>query len=364
MSQQHTIWHLNHFPPMDIENVTILKKVANARAALAELKGIAKTIPNETILIDTLVLQEAKDSSEIESIITTQDELYRAQLELEFVETLATKEVVNYKVALIKGFYLLKQHGLLTNNTILTIQAHLENNNAGFRTQAGTMLKNDRTGEIIYQPPQHYAEIQTHMQTLEHFINVDESSNLDPLIKMALIHHQFESIHPFYDGNGRTGRIINILYLVQKGLLDTPILYLSRYINQNKQQYYQFLQQVRDQGDWQSWLMFMLDAIETTAIYTLYLIQQIAQLMQHFKVTMRDKASKIYSQDLLNSLFKQPYTKVEYIMQAMSISRPTAQSYLDQLIQLGLLNKVKIGRSNYYINESLIQLLTQEHRLQ
>ena len=248
-------YSIQKFPPQsDLETLPILKKLTQARSALAELKGICQSIPNQGILINSLSLQEAKDSSEIENIITTHDELFHSLLP-DYAMNAATKEVQNYAQALHCGFELVVKHQTLTNNHILQIQAELEKNRAGFRKQTGTMLKNDRTGEVVYTPPQHPDEIIALMSDLERFIN-QENPQYDPLINMALIHHQFESIHPFYDGNGRTGRIINVLYLVLTGLLDIPVLYLSRYLVQNKDEYYRLLQYVRDTGEWENWILY------------------------------------------------------------------------------------------------------------
>ena len=291
------------FQIKNIETTAVLKAVAKAHRALGELKGVASNIPNQYILIGTLSLQEAKESSAIENIITTHDDLYRSDYDSKTFVSHSAKEVHNYAQALNSGFGIVKKMELLTNNTLIEIQSILEENDAGFRTQAGTMLKNEQTDEVIYMPPQDRDEIVRLMTDLEKFINEDDSCDHDDLIKMALIHHQFESIHPFYDGNGRTGRILNILYLVKQGLLDTPILYLSRYINQNKQHYYRLLQAVRDDKDWESWLLFILKAVENTAKQTTLLISQIKSLMQEYKVTMRDKLPKIYTHELLNSLF-------------------------------------------------------------
>ncbi len=233
----------------------------------------------------------------------------------------------------------------------------LEENDAGFRSQAGTKLKNDQTGEVIYTPPQDKDEIIRLMSDLERFINEDEQTNYDDLVKMALIHHQFETIHPFYDGNGRTGRIINILYLVKQGLLDTPILYLSRYINQNKQEYYSLLQKVRDEKDWESWLIFMLKAVETTAKQTTLLISEIKSLMQNYKTKMKEKLPKIYSHELLNNLFKHPYTKIEFVVKDTGKSRQTVSKYLDELVEINLLSKHKVAKDNLYLNDDLYSLL-------
>lgn len=341
----------------DLETKAVLKAAAKAHQALGEVKGVAANIPNQYILIGTLSLQEAKESSAIENIITTHDDLYRSDYESKSFVSHSAKEVHNYAQALNRGYGIVKEMGLITNNTLLTIQQILEENDAGFRTQAGTQLKNDQTGEVIYTPPQDRDEIIRLMSDLERFINEDESSSYDDLVKMALIHHQFESIHPFYDGNGRTGRILNILYLVKQGLLDTPILYLSRYINQNKQQYYSLLQKVRDEKDWESWILFILKAVESTAKQTTLLISEIRALMQSYKVEMKDKLPKVYSHELLNNLFKHPYTKIDFVVSDTGKSRQTASKYLDELVQIKLLSKHKIAKDNLYLNDNLYRLL-------
>ena len=352
-------WQLPILPlTVEVETKTVLKQAAIAHRYLAELKGIAGTIPNEQILINTLTLQEACDSSAIENIITTHDELFRAGLQPDLILNTATKEVQNYANALRTGFELVRHHKILTLNHIKQIQAELEGNNAGFRKQLGTTLKNAATGEVIYTPPQHPEDIERLMSNLEHYLNDDELSDVDPLIKMAIIHHQFESIHPFYDGNGRTGRIINVLYLVCKDLLQLPILYLSRYIIEHKQDYYRFLQQVREFGNWENWLLFMLNGVIETAQRTIQLISEIKELMQKYKHRIRSELPKIYSQDLLNNLFKHPYTKIEFVMTDLGVSRITATGYLEDLVALNLLEKHKMGRSNYYLNRPLYQLFT------
>jgi len=348
--------------PQEIETTAVLKKLARAHQALAELKGIAVSIPNEGILISTLSLQEAKDSSAIENIITTHDDLYRSDSAARLFVSAAAKEVHNYASALYYGFQQVKAHGLLTNNDVLHIQAIIEENSAGFRKLPGTALKNDLTGETVYTPPQHADEIIALMTNLERFINDDDLCDWDPLTKMAVIHHQFESIHPFYDGNGRTGRIINMLYLVKQGLLKIPVLYLSRYINQNKSDYYCLLQIIRDTDDWESWLMFMLDGVEQTAKQTVTLIEGIKTAMQTFKQKMRSELPKIYSQDLLNNIFRHPYTRIDFVMTELNVSRITATRYLDELTGIGLLDKRKIGRVNYYINVILYDLLSNVYK--
>ncbi len=340
----------------DIETKKVLKKLASAHRALAELKGIVSTIPNENILINTLGLQEAKDSSAIENIITTHDDIYKADLNLQGFNSLNTKEVQNYISALKKGFALISKKKILTNNDIIEIQSELEKNRAGFRKLPGTALKNTTTGETVYTPPQEYSEILDLMTNLEQFINDDTISDFDHLVKMAIIHYQFESIHPFYDGNGRSGRIINVLYLVMKDLLNLPILYLSRYIILNKGNYYKLLQEIRETDDWENWLLFMLDGIEQISKETIELIGKIRDLIFEYKNILRDNY-KFYSQDLLNNLFKHPYTKIEFIERELGVSRITAAKYLNELAKDGLLRKEKLGTGNYYINERLMDLL-------
>lgn len=351
-------WELKELPlSFDLETKQILKRLPAAHAALAELKGIASTIPNQQILINTLGLQEAKDSSAIENIITTHDDLYKSELNLTSIGSLEGKEVQNYIAALKKGFELVSQTGLLTNRTILQIQEVLENNNAGFRKLPGTALKNAATGEIIYTPPQEFNDIIRLMTNLEKFINDAELSNYDPLLKMAIIHFQFESIHPFYDGNGRTGRIINILYLILEKLQTMPVLYLSNYIIKNKTDYYRLLQEVREKNAWEEWVLFMINGIEITSRETIDLILKIRELMMTYKNKLRDNY-KFYSQDLLNNLFKHPYTKIEFIVNDLNVTRLTASNYLNKLADDGLLKKEKLGTGNYYINEPLFELLS------
>ena len=347
--------------PYDLETKEVLKELANANRKLAELKGVAQTIPNEDILISSLTLQEAKDSSEVENIVTTQDELYKAGLQIKTqIANAATKEVLRYRESISSGFNLVRKNKLLTLNIIKNIQEKLVDNSVGFRSTPGTFLQNDRK-EIVYTPPQDKTEIENSMKNLEEFINDESMSNLDPLIKMAIIHHQFESIHPFYDGNGRTGRIINILYLVITGLIDLPILYLSRYITHNKSEYYRRIQAIRDRNtdnskEWEAWIIFMLRGVEKTSSDTISLIHGISQLMDQDKQILRPIFKQSYKHELLNNLFFHPYTKIEYIEKDMMVQRKTATKYLDMIVETGILKKMKIGRENYYINTALAEL--------
>ncbi len=343
-----------------LETRAVLKRAAEAHRYLAELKGVAASIPNEAILINTLSLQEAKDSSEIENIVTTHDALYKANLFTEAVTDPAAKEVQDYAIALTQSFQTVRRHRLIRLDDILQVQQQLEHNRAGLRRLPGTELKNARTGEVVYVPPQDAREIEDLMNNLIEYINDDSLCDADPLVKMAVIHHQFESIHPFYDGNGRTGRIINILYLVAQELLNLPVLYLSRYIIRNKAGYYQHLQQVRETGDWEPWLLYMLDGVIDTAQSTIRLIGQIKHLMQEYKQRMRQQLPKLYRQELLNNLFNHPYTRIEFVMDDLGVSRITATKYLEQLTAAGFLHKEKIGRTNYFINQPLCTLLIEQ----
>lgn len=349
--------------PYDLESKEILRMVSRANRRLAELKGVAQTIPNENILISTLTLQEAKDSSEVENIITTQDDLYKADLDIrERITKAAEKEVMNYREALQVGYNEVRANHILTLSTIKNIQAQLEHNTAGFRSVPGTVLKRN-DGFVVYTPPQDNLAIATYMDNLEQFINDADFCELDPLIKMAIIHHQFESIHPFYDGNGRTGRIVLILYLVATELLDLPILYLSRYITHNKAEYYRLLQAIRDknnnnQQEWTDWILFILRGVEQTAIETIEMVKGISNLMNDYKKILRPIFGKQYKHELLNNLFFHPYTKIEFVERDMQVQRKTAAKYLNMIVGTGLLEKVKLGKSNYYVNTRLVDLFT------
>jgi cell filamentation protein, protein adenylyltransferase len=345
--------------PVDfkVETIPVLKKLAEAHRYLAELKGVSETIPNQAILINTLSLQEAKDSSEIENIVTTHDELYKANILLNQTSS-AAKEVRNYASALIVGYNHIKQTGLLTVNSIINIQQILEQNNAGIRKLPGTELKNDITGHTVYVPPQEYQAIKKLMKNLEIVINDDNyMGDMDYLTKMAVIHLQFESIHPFYDGNGRTGRIINVLYLVQKELLNIPVLYLSRYIIHHKSDYYRLLQKVRTEESWEEWILYMLQAVVETSKETAVTVKLIKKVLLEYKHKIRSKYN-FYSQDLINNLFIHPYTKIEALQSNLNISRNTAAKYLNALTEGGFLTKHKLGRSNYYVNNALWSILT------
>ena len=348
---------LEKLDPERFDTARILKRLAAASRQLAELKGVAASIPNQGILISALGLQEAKDSSAVENIVTTHDELFRDSLFPDEPGSGAAKEVLRYSQALFAGYKAVKPKGLLTNNHIIDIQRELERNNAGFRKVPGTALR-DQDGNVVYTPPPPEMVVPL-MSELERFVNRDELFPADPLIKMALIHHRFETIHPFYDGNGRTGRIINVLYLVKQELLDIPVLYMSRYIVRTKGEYYRLLQDVREHDSWEDWVLYMLTAVEQTARDSIASVIAIREAMLDMKRRIRAHF-KFYSQDLLNNLFAHPYTKIAFVERDLDVSRLTATKYLDALAREGFLIKQKVGRSNYYINASLYEILTGE----
>ena len=351
MQQTHQIKKL----PLkeNLETETVLRETILAERALAELKGIVNTIPNTSILLTTLGLQEASDSSEIENIVIANDDLFREQSRKEPTNS-AAKEVRGHAEAMLHGYNIVREHKLLSVNHICEIQEIVIKNNAGFRTQMGTVLKNS-AGATIYTPPQDKDEIKDLMGNLAEYVNAQ--NDLNPLVKMAMIHHQFESIHPFYDGNGRVGRIINILYLVLHNLLDIPALYLSRYIVRNKADYYKLLQTTREAGDWEPWLLYMLKGIKETAIFTTQKVKAIDMLMKDYKKDLRGKHPKLYSQDLINHLFSYPYTKIEFVAEELSCHRHTARDRLGKLQASGLLTMTEHKRQLYFINEKLLDCL-------
>lgn len=344
---------------LDLETKPVLKATLKAYKALSDLRREAARVPNQGILVDTLSLQEAKASSEIESYVTTQDEVFRIGPSESKTLGPNQKEVARYRDALWVGHQnLIDSDGLITNNSLVAMFQTLKKNTGAFRSTPGTKLANEFTQDVVYVPPQSNAQITTLMTNLEAFVNNDEMCDWDPLVKMAVIHHQFESIHPFSDGNGRIGRILNVLYLVQQGLLDIPILYLSRYITQTKEEYYHLLQSVRDVGNWEDWLLYMIEGVAATAAETTLLLRGINSLLIQFKQIIREHHPKIYSHELLNTMFRHPYTKIEYVTSETGVSRQTAARHLDELAEAGLVEKIKRGRENYYVNIRLVELFS------
>ncbi len=342
-------------PKKEVESKAILKKAISANKALANLKGSGKNIPNQSVLINAISLQEAKLSSEIENIVTTNDLLYRAfSSELKNIDV-NTKEVLHYQEALWQGYIDMKQTSLLTTNSFITIVNKIKENDGGIRNIPGTRIEN-KNYQIIYTPPEGVELIRDKLQNLEEFINTD-GDDIDHLIKMAIIHYQFEAIHPFPDGNGRTGRIINILYLIQKGVLDIPILYLSKYIIEHKSDYYKLLRCVTEEGDWESWILFMLDAIEKMAFFTQKKIDDIYELMQSTAKDIRKTIPKIYSKDLVEVLYGLPYCKIKFLEEAGLGTRKTVSNYLTQLEKNKVLESVKLGKEKIYINKAFYEIL-------
>lgn len=348
---------LKPLPPeqKSIETIKILRQVNKSSIALAELKGLAHTLPNPQILLNAVILKEARASSEIENVITTQDKLYQALSAKGINVDAATKEVLRYREAIILGTELIGKKGFLNTNMIVQIQKVLEENNAGLRKLPGTSLKNAATGAVIYTPPDDKETILYLMKNLEDYLNLQD--DLSPLIKLAVQHYQFESIHPFYDGNGRTGRIINVLYLILHKLLSAPILYLSDYIINNKGDYYRLLQKVRVTDQWEEWVLFILQAVEVTARQAIVQINDINKLFIQSINIIKTKAPNLYNKEILELLFEQPYCKIELLVERLGISRVTAAKYLKGWEKIGLLQSKKVWKETLYINTPLFELL-------
>ncbi len=343
-------------PPEDqVETPAILKKCISARVALAELKQAAELIPNAAVLVNTLPLLEARASSEIENIITTADKL------LEYVDAAedkadpATKEALRYRRALFESSKAVQKKSL-TAATAIDVCRTIKDERLDIRTNSGTNLKNNKTGEIIYTPPEGQKLLSEKLKNWEEFLH--ENTELDPLVRMAIQHYQFEAIHPFTDGNGRTGRIVNIIYLVEQELLDSPILYLSRHIIQHKGDYYRLLLEVTTEGAWSPWILFMLNSVEETCLWTTDKIRAIRELMQHTSQYVRKRLPKIYSWELVELLFRQPYCRIGNVVEAGIAKRQTASVYLKELCDIGVLQERKSGRETLFVHPKYIELLT------
>jgi len=344
-------------PKVDVETKPVLKQAIAANRALAELKGLGGTIPNQALLVNSLILQEAKASSEIENVITTNDALFRAFTAKTSLVDPATKEVLRYREALWEGYNALKERPILSTNLFVTIVQRIRENQAGIRNTPGTTIANSATGEVIYTPPEGETIIRDKLKNLEDFIHAGDE--MDPLIKLALIHYQFEAIHPFSDGNGRTGRIINILFLILHGLLDLPVLYLSKAIIERKNDYYRLLRQVMQKNQWEPWILYMLASIEETAIFTRERILAIRNLMlETMEKARRELPRRVYSKELIELLFQQPYCKISFLVDAGIASRNIASSYLGELVKINILKKETIGRETLYLNHKLYELLS------
>jgi len=351
----------NSLPPLppkaDIESKPILKKCISARAALAELKQAGELIPDQSILINTIPLLEAQLSSEIENIVTTTDKLFRyASVDTEKADP-ATKEALRYRQALYHGYLYIKQKPVCTSTAVEVCRTIL-NKDIDIRKIPGTALKNPATNQIIYTPPVGEDLIRRKLANWEKFLN--QRKDLDPLIRLAIIHYQFEAIHPFTDGNGRTGRLLNVLFLIQEGLLDIPVLYLSHYIINHKNDYYVRLRAVTEKQQWEKWIIYILDGVEKTSCWTREKIKTISKLLTHTCDYVRQKEPKIYSRELVDIIFEQPYCRIANLVEADIAKRQTASVYLKQLVKIGVLEEVKAGREKLYIHPKFLKLLTED----
>jgi len=348
-------------PPLElIETTQILKQCIKSRVALAELKQAAELIPNSAVLVNALPLLEARASSEIENIVTTTDKLFEFADIAEDRADAATKEALRYRTALHEGSKMV-QRGMLTTDMAIHICSTIKGTELDIRAESGTKLKNRVSGEVIYTPPEGQKLLQAKLDNWADFMH--GCTEIDPLVRLAIQHYQFEAIHPFADGNGRTGRILNILFLVEQGLLDSPILYLSRYIIGNKAAYYQLLQKVTREGDWGAWILFILDGVEETCTWTTDKIKAIRELMEHTAEYVQYKLPKTYTWELVELLFKQPYCRIGNLVDTGIAKRQTASVYLKQLCDAGVLREVKSGRENIFVHPKYIELLTGEENV-
>jgi Fic family protein len=343
-------------PIMEIETKAVLKKAIQANKALAKLVGSAGKLPNQSMLVNSISLQEAKMSSEIENVITTSDELYQAMSAQKKNVNAATNEVLHYQEALWHGFNAVRKKGMMTTNLFIELVRIIKQNQAGIRKTPGTTITNSAKGEVIYTPPEGDRIIREKLKNLEDYLNLNDEET-DPLIKMAVIHYQFEAIHPFIDGNGRAGRIINILYLVQNDLIELPILYLSKYIIENKNAYYEKLRGVTENEKWEDWILYILEAIEITAKYTQNKLDQIVSLMERTGKKIKKSLPDIYSKELVEVIFMQPYCKRQFLVDAEIAQLKTAGVYLSKLEEKGILKSTIIGKEKLYLNKKLIDIL-------
>ena len=351
----------NGLPPLppaaDVENRAILKACIEARAALAELKVAGDLIPNQAVLINTIPLLEAQASSEIENIVTTTDRLFRfADRVAEEQADPATKEALRYRTALYEGFKELAKRPI-TTATAVQICRTIRGVEMDVRSTPGTALANDKTGEVIYTPPEGQSLLRDLLANWERYLH--EHEEIDPLIRMAIAHYQFEAIHPFTDGNGRTGRVLNLLFLIEKELLKLPVLYLSGFIIRHKADYYSLLLKVTTDQAWEEWVLFMLRAIHETAHWTTTKITAVRDLLDRTAETIRKQAPKIYSRELAELMFTQPYCRIGNLVDAGIAQRQSASVYLKKLVEIGLLEERAMGREKLFINPAFVRLLTE-----
>ncbi|MDR0899745.1 MAG: Fic family protein [Lactobacillaceae bacterium] len=342
---------------IDIETKTVLQKLTTASRSLGLLQGKAKLIPNQSMLINFMALREAKASSEIEQIVTTNDRLFRAMSNDDEADP-STKEVLNYRFAILEGYRRIKERGLLSINDMISIQERIEQNKGGIRSAPGTTLKNAKTGEVVWTPPQNETEIRELLQNLEQYINDDDLQQIDPLLKLVFIHYQFEAIHPFYDGNGRTGRIINVLYLVLKDLLDLPILYLSSYILESKSEYYELLRNInQDTRKIVEFASYILDGIQQTSEKTNLIIDQIQDSISQASQKIKENNNSLFSYELVSAIFSEVVTRIDAVATSLDVTRQTASRYLKELVELEILEEIKVGREKIYLNKYLAALM-------
>lgn len=353
--------HMPLLPPStELETQIVLKACIAARSALAELKQAGELLPNQALLINMLPMLEAKDSSEIENIVTTSDRLFQSA-DSDAPADPSTKEALRYRTALYEGYQALAQRPLstpLSANTAIDICSQIKSVDMGIRKVPGTTIANQTTGEVIYTPPVGESLIRDLLSDWERFLHAQD--DLDPLVKMAVAHYQFEAIHPFVDGNGRTGRVLNILYLIDQKLLSLPILYLSRYILRHRTDYYRLLTAVTREQDWQGWIVYMLNAVADTAAWTTQKISAVRELIELTTEHVRNHLPKVYSHELVQLIFEQPYCRIQYLVEHGIAKRQTASSYLKQLCEIGVLQERSVGKEKIFLHPKLVNLFTQD----
>ncbi len=341
-------------PEADIESKAILKKCVRAARILAELKTAGKLIPNQSVLINTIPLLEANASSEIENIVTTTDSLFRYSSAEDEARDPAVKETLRYRTALYQGYLALKTRPVSTATAVKVCRT-LRNIELDIRDVPGTVIAEEKTRKAIYTPPEGESLIRDKLANWEKYIN--EATEIDPLIRLALMHYQFEAIHPFTDGNGRTGRILNILFLIQENLLEIPVVFLSRYLIEHRSEYYRLLREVTEKGEWEAWILYMLDALENTSAWTVAKIKAISELLEHTCKYVRTRLPKIYSRELVELIFTQPYCRIGNLVESNIAKRQTASNYLKSLVDIGVLIEHKAGREKLFLHPKFLKLL-------